>query len=49
MPNTITDLKAHVYDCMAQIEYLQKQIADTNQKIAEQIKADKETQTDKAE
>ena len=31
----IKDLKAQAYDILAQLEYLQKQLAETNQKIAE--------------
>ena len=34
---TIVDLKASAYDCLAQIEYLQKQLQEINQKIAEEI------------
>ena len=31
----IKDLKSQAYDILAQLEYLQKQLAETNQKIAE--------------
>lgn len=31
----IKELKAQAYDILAQLEYLQKQLAETNQKIAE--------------
>jgi hypothetical protein len=30
-------LKASAYDCLAQIEYLQKQLQEINQKISEEI------------
>jgi len=31
----IKDLKSQAYDILAQLEYLQKQLAEVNQKIAE--------------
>jgi hypothetical protein len=31
----IKELKAQAYDLLAQMEYIQKQLAETNQKIAE--------------
>jgi hypothetical protein len=31
----IKSLKSDAYDCLAQIEYLQKKLAEINQKIAE--------------
>lgn len=37
---TIVELKAQAYDILAQIEYLQKQLAETNQKIAELMQQD---------
>ena len=36
----IKELKAQAYDILAQLEYLQKQLAETNQKIAEQMQSD---------
>jgi hypothetical protein len=36
----IKELKASAYDCLAQIEYLQKQLAEINQKIGELIQQD---------
>jgi len=37
----IVDLKASAYDCLAQIEYLQKQLQEINQKIAEELQKEK--------
>ena len=34
---TLIELKAAAYDALAQIEYLQKQLQEVNQKIAEEI------------
>lgn len=31
----IKELKSQAYDILAQLEYLQKQLAETNQKIAD--------------
>ena len=36
----IKDLKSSAYDILAQLEYLQKQLAETNQKIAELMQQD---------
>lgn len=33
----VTELKAKAYDLLAQIEYLQKQLVETNQQIAEEM------------
>lgn len=33
----LTTLKAKAYDLLANIEYLQKQLAETNQQIAEEM------------
>lgn len=33
----LTELKAQAYDILAQIEYLQKQLQETNAKIGEEI------------
>lgn len=35
---TLIELKAQAYDILAQIEYLQKQLQETNQAIAEEMK-----------
>ena len=37
---TLTELKAKAYDILAQIEYLQKQLQETNQAIGEELKKD---------
>lgn len=42
---TITELKAKAYDILAQLEYLQKELQQVNQQIAEQMK-NEETSTD---
>jgi uncharacterized protein involved in exopolysaccharide biosynthesis len=34
----LTELKAKAYDLLAQLEYLQKQLQEVNQKIAEEMK-----------
>jgi hypothetical protein len=36
----IKELKAAAYDLLAQMEYIQKQLAETNQKIAEAMQKD---------
>ena len=41
---TLTELKAQAYDILAQIEYLQKKLQETNQAIGEKIKQEQETQ-----
>lgn len=33
----ITDLKAKAYDLLAQLEYIQKQLQETNAKIGEEM------------
>jgi hypothetical protein len=38
----IKELKSQAYDILAQLEYLQKQLAETNQKIAEAMQKDAE-------
>lgn len=38
----LIELKASAYDCLAQIEYLQKQLQEVNQKIAEELQKAKE-------
>jgi prefoldin subunit 5 len=37
----LTELKAQAYDILAQIEYLQKQLQEVNQKIAEELQKEK--------
>lgn len=39
----ITELKAKAYDLLANIEYLQKQLVEVNQQIAEQMKNEEAT------
>lgn len=34
---SLVELKSQAYDCLAQIEYLQKQLQEINQKISEEI------------
>jgi len=34
----LTELKAKAYDLLAQLEYLQKQLQEVNQKIADEMK-----------
>jgi hypothetical protein len=36
----LTALKAQAYDILAQIEYLQKKLQETNQQIGEELKKD---------
>lgn len=36
----IKSLKSEAYDCLAQMEYLQKKLAEINQKIAELMQQD---------
>ena len=38
---TLTELKAQAYDILAQIEYLQKKLQETNQLIGEEINEQK--------
>ena len=40
---TITELKAKAYDILAQLEYLQKELQQVNQQIAEQMKNEEAT------
>ena len=40
---TLTELKAQAYDILAQIEFLQKKLQETNQAIAEKIKEEQTT------
>jgi hypothetical protein len=36
--DNLTTLKASAYDLLAQLEYIQKQLQEVNQKIAEEMK-----------
>lgn len=36
----LTELKAQAYDILAQIEFLQKKLQETNQQISEELKKD---------
>lgn len=38
---SIIEKKAEAYDCLAQIEYLQKKLQEINQSIAEELKNQK--------
>jgi hypothetical protein len=38
---TLIELKAQAYDILAEIEYLQKQLQETNTKIGEELQKDK--------
>ena len=40
---SLTELKAQAYDILAQIEYLQKKLQETNQAIGEKLKEESET------
>ena len=42
---TILELKAQAYDTLAQIQYLQKQLAEINDKIAEESMKAKEQES----
>jgi uncharacterized protein involved in exopolysaccharide biosynthesis len=39
----LTELKAKAYDLLAQLEYLQKQLQEVNQQIAEEMKKNEDT------
>jgi hypothetical protein len=39
---TLVELKAAAYDILSNLEYLQKQLQEVNQKIAEELKKEKE-------
>jgi uncharacterized protein involved in exopolysaccharide biosynthesis len=41
--DSITSLKARAYDLLAQLEYLQKQLQEVNQQIAEEMKKNEDT------
>jgi hypothetical protein len=43
---TLIELKSSAYDCLAQIEYLQKQLQEINQEIAKKIQDEKSDSTD---
>jgi hypothetical protein len=38
---TLVEMKAAAYDLLAQIEYLQKQLQETNAKIGEELQKEK--------
>ena len=38
---TIVELKAKAYDILSNLEYLQKQLQEVNQKIAEELQKEK--------
>lgn len=38
----LTELKAQAYDILSNLEYLQKQLQEVNQKIAEELQKEKE-------
>lgn len=42
---TLIELKAQAYDILAQIEFLQKKLQETNEGIGEQLKKEKEEAT----
>jgi hypothetical protein len=39
---TLIELKASAYDLLANLEYIQKQLQEVNQKIAEELQKEKE-------
>jgi hypothetical protein len=41
--DTITSLKATAYDLLANLEYIQKQLQEVNQKIAEEMKKNEDS------
>ena len=38
---TLVELKASAYDLLANLEYIQKQLQEVNQKIAEELQKEK--------
>ena len=38
---TLVEMKAAAYDILSNLEYLQKQLQEVNQKIAEELQKDK--------
>jgi hypothetical protein len=38
---TLTEMKAAAYDLLANLEYIQKQLQEVNQKIAEELQKEK--------
>jgi len=42
---TLIELKAQAYDILAQIEFLQKKLQETNQAIGEELKKDNEQES----
>jgi len=41
--DTITTLKAKAYDLLANLEYIQKQLQEVNQQIAEEMKKNEDS------
>lgn len=41
--DNLTTLKARAYDLLAQLEYIQKQLQEVNQQIAEEMKKNENT------
>jgi hypothetical protein len=41
--DNITSLKATAYDLLANLEYIQKQLQEVNQKIAEEMKKNEDS------
>ena len=39
---TLIELKASAYDLLANLEYIQKQLQEVNQKIAEELQKEKQ-------
>ena len=39
---TLVEMKAAAYDLLANLEYIQKQLQEVNQKIAEELQKEKE-------
>lgn len=39
---TLVEMKAAAYDLLANLEYIQKQLQEVNQKISEELKKEKE-------
>jgi hypothetical protein len=44
----LTELKAKAYDILSHLEYLQKQLQEVNQQIAEQMKNEQATDSSAA-
>ena len=46
---TIHELKSHAYDCMANIEFWQKELQATNQKISQEVTKEAQKEEPKEE